>query len=232
MTLVFSLIFNFLPLIAVFICFCLLIKNFKILTGLFACLLGILAIIPISAVQFLLDKSQILKNNSLLLILINDLILSGLIEESFKMLLLFLIPTKNTKLYNFFAYSIICGLTFGCFENLIYFIVLGGTKQIELRIFTSMLIHLTCTALSGIFVYSVKSHKKFISPYIWAICLHGIYNYFAGFKMNTPFFYFSFIVILTAFVECRLFYKKLNSKLNNNEQVSEKIKTKLKTNSD
>lgn len=231
MTLLFSLLFNFLPLIAVFICFCLLIKDFKFLTALFACLIGILAVVPISAVQFLLDKTQIFEDNSLLLILINDLILTGLIEESFKMLLLFLIPTKNTKIYSFFAYSIICGLTFGCFENLIYFIVMGGTKQIELRIFTSMLIHLTCTGLSGLFVYSVKNHKRIFGPYIWAICLHGIYNYFAGFKMNTPFFYFSFIVILTAFVECRLFYKKLNSKLND-EQVISKTETKLKTNSD
>lgn len=227
MTLVFSLIFNFLPLIAVFVCFCLLIKDFKFLTALFACLLGILAIIPISAVQFLLDKTQIFKNNSLLSILINDLILNGLIEESFKMLLLFLIPSKNTKLYNFFAYSIICGLTFACFENLIYFIVMGGTQQIELRIFTSMLIHLTCTALSGIFVYSVKNHKKIFSPYIWAICLHGIYNYFAGFKMNTPFFYFSFVVILTAFVECRLFYKKLNSKLGSADVKAKNSDTSL-----
>ncbi len=211
MALVLSLIFNFIPLITVFICFCLLIKNFKILPAFLACLLGMLSVIPISVVQFFLNKTNLFVNRSLFSILVNDLILTGLVEETFKMLLLFLIPSKKLELHNFFSCAILCGLSLACFENMIYFI--GGTGQIEFRIFTAMLIHLGCTALSGLFVYSIKNHKILISPFIWAVVLHGIYNYFAGFKMNTVFFYFSFAVILAVFAEARLFYSKLKVRL-------------------
>lgn len=225
MTLVLSLVFNFIPLLAVFVCFCLLIKNFKIFSALFACLLGMLAVIPISVVQFFLDKTNLFVNRSLFSIFLNDLILTGLVEETFKMLLLFLIPSKKLELPAFFCCAILCGLSLACFENLIYFI--GGTWQIELRIFTAMLIHLSCTALSGLFVYSVKNKKILLSPFIWAVALHGIYNYFAGFKRNTVFFYFSFVVILTALVELRLFYSKLKARLleknSSNLTDSEKI---------
>ena len=78
---------------------------------------------------------------------------------------------------------------------------------------TAVVLHALCAGLSGIFVWSVKQKKRNILPYAFAVIFHGLYNYFAGFKMNVPFFYFSFAVLAFALIECRVRYVRLNEQL-------------------
>ena len=55
--------------------------------------------------------------------------------------------------------------------------------------------------------------KKFrgkVLIFVLAVLLHGIYNYFAGFKMDSMFFWFSLVVVLVAVVECRIRYREMN----------------------
>lgn len=205
MNIVASIAICFIPLIAVFICFAILIKKFKTSWGLLSCLLGLISIIPIAAVQLFLDKSQLIKVTSLGAVLLEDLVLNGIVEESIKMGLLFILPAKKTNLKTFFVYSILCGLSVGCFESLIYLI--SGYENIGLRMITAVVIHLTCTGLCGLFVYSVRNKIVHVKPLIIAILFHGVYNYFAGFSSSIK--YFSYAVILFAIIECRLCYKTL-----------------------
>ena len=86
---------------------------------------------------------------------------------------------------------------------------------IFLRIFTSDIIHLTCTGLSGLFIWSCrvreddkKGGPKF-SILITAVLLHGFYDFFAGFTNNLR--WFSAAVILLALVECRIKYTSLQN---------------------
>lgn len=205
-----SIAFCFIPLIAFFICLILLSKHFNFFKGLFACLIGLFSVVPIAAIQFVLDANHLFSATSLGAVLLESIILNGLIEEAIKMGLLFLVPHKKVQLSEFFCYSLLCGLSVGCFESVIYLI--SGYEHVGLRLITAVIIHLACTGLGGLFVYSIKNKSVIqglkITPFMLAVVIHGIYNYFAGF--SGPIKYFSFGVILFALIECRICYKRLS----------------------
>ena len=99
----------------------------------------------------------------------------------------------------FFACAVLSGLSLGCFETLIY--IASGIKNLELRLLTAVVIHSCCAGLSGLFVFNLKNGSLKIYPFVLAVFLHGIYNYFAGFKMDSMFFWFSLVVVLVAVVD-------------------------------
>ena len=192
-----SLALCFIPLVALYLCLALLVQGFRKLTGLWACVLGLLALIP--AEIFLMFVGTRLPDNTLLGMLVKCILLA-LIEEGIKMLLLFLLPAKKTPLPVFFAYAVICGMALGCFEAFIYLV----RRNVLLWRYAATLIHILCCGLSGLFVYSVRKKNLHIAPFVFAVLFHGVYNYFAGFKDFRH--YFAFAVIVIAILECRLRY--------------------------
>lgn len=193
----------FIPLITVFVCLVLLVDNFQIKWGLLSCLLGLFAVVPIAAIQFGVQHLSFFQVETLDAVLIQALIINGLIEESIKMGLLFVLPAKKMNFIPFFACAFLCGLSVGCFESVIYLI--SGYENIGLRMITAVVIHTCCAGLSGAFVWSVRSKKVHCMPFIFAVISHGVYNYFAGFPSGIR--YFSVAVILFALIECRVWYK-------------------------
>ena len=193
---------SFIPLVAVFLCLALLVKDFKKTVGILACLLGLLAFIPIMGIDLVKDKyidgsqfSQLVKFLGL-----------ALVEEGVKMLLLFILPSKKVRQGAFFSYSVLSGMTLGCFETLLYIAVLHA----KLR-WPAIAVHAICSGLSGIFVYSIKKKNILITPFIFAVLFHGVYNYFADFSDFRH--YFAYVVILIAAVECKLRYEVLKADL-------------------
>ena len=164
---------SFIPLVAVYLCFALLVKDFKKLVGILSCLLGLLAFIPIMGIDLIKDKiidgsqfSQLVKFLGL-----------ALVEEGVKMLLLFFIPSKKTAQGAFFAYSVLLGMTLGCFETLLYIAVLHA----KLR-WPAILVHAICAGLSGIFVYSVKKKNVLITSFTSSLLITNNPN------INNPYF--------------------------------------------
>lgn len=215
-----SLALCFIPLVALYLCLALLVPGFKKLTGLWACVLGLLALIP--AEIFLMFVGTRLPGSTLLGMLVKCILLA-LIEEGIKMLLLFLLPAKKTPLPVFFAYAVICGMALGCFEAFIYLV----RRNVLLWRYAATLIHVLCCGLSGLFVYSVRKKNLHIAPFVFAVLFHGVYNYFAGFKDFRH--YFAFAVIVIAVLECRLRYaflkddvEKLSVIGNDNNNIVEK----------
>lgn len=195
------------PLAAIFVCMKLFVSGFRTWHGILACLLGLLSVVPITALQFVIDLfggGGILSGKTLPSVLLHDLIINGLIEETIKMLLLFLLPWKKMRLAEFFSCAVLSGFTLGCFETIVY--SLAGTGTAPLRMVTSVIVHGSCAALSGLFVFSCRHKSPRAFSYIFAVILHGVYNYFAGFDMSSPFFYMSFAVIAIAVIECRTRY--------------------------
>jgi RsiW-degrading membrane proteinase PrsW (M82 family) len=96
------------------------------------------------------------------------------------------------------------GLTLGCFETLIY--VVTGHGTFLLRLCTAVLIHTECAALSALAVWSWKSRDAFrpatIAPFVSAVLIHSVYNFFAAFP--PPLWWFSVIAILLGGVRCRV----------------------------
>lgn len=198
------------PLVTLLIILLILVKDLKFWTAIYSVILGLLAVVPAVILQTLIARLEILSTNSLSDVLINSILVNGVFEETIKMLFLLFIPCKKKSLSLFIVCVVLTGFAFASFENLVYFI---DGHQFALRYFTAILIHLLCGILSGIFVYSIKHSAVIIMPLIYSIILHGFYNYFAGFKMNVPLYYFSFAVLLFALAEVRLQYRKLSEEL-------------------
>lgn len=210
----------FLPLLAGLLIFSFGFK-LKITHQLLAVLLGLIAVLPISIIQYFFPSIPILSNYPAAHALIKSLILYGFIEELFKLLLLFPLPKKDYSIFSFLMLSFIMGLSLGCFESAVYFFdhLQKATSRgaqllyspIFLRIFTSDMIHMFCTGLCGLCMYSIKQGKIRISFFFWAVAIHGLYDFFAGF--NNYLRFFSIAVILLSLAECRIGYTKLKESL-------------------
>ena len=217
----------FLPLILIILLFTLAFK-LKLTHQLIAVLLGLAAVLPISFIQYFIPDFSSLFNSPILFSLLQSLVIYGLIEEAFKALLLLPLPHKlydeNKNLRDFLLLSFVMGLSLGCFESVVYYfdhLQIANSKgatllygQIAVRIFTSDIIHMTCTGLCGMFIYSCRHKPAKTSLLITAVILHGIYDFFAGFSTTSNLRWFSIAVVLMAIAECRIKYTSLQ----NNEE--------------
>lgn len=204
---------SFLPLVAFLVIFCLAVPGFKLRYGLASTLVGLFSLIPIVVVQYFVLKLPVFMDNSLLEALITVMVFNGLVEETVKMFSLLLLPHKKTGFGAFFAMSLVSGLSLGCFETVIY--LFAGYQNIQLRSLTAVAMHSFCAGLSGIYVWTWRNPvergggKKIplVMPFVLAVVLHGVYNFFAGFSGG--FWWFSVVAILMAALECRIWYKKV-----------------------
>ena len=205
--------------IPLFICFFVLLFKFKLKIThlLLAILFGLIAILPISFIQYFIPDFKLFFTNQILGQLIKSFLLYGFIEEIFKMLFLLPLTKNKTEIKDFLLIALMLGLSLGCFETAVYYfdhLNMATTKgasllygQIFVRIFTADIIHIACSILNGLFVYSIKSNKKKVSILVMSILIHGIYVFFAGFQGE--FKIFSIFVVLLAIIECRVKYKLL-----------------------
>lgn len=219
----------FLPLIIVILIFSTAFK-LKLFHQLIAVLLGLAAVLPISVIQYFMPAIPGLNLSLVLRALLKSLLLYGLVEELFKTLVIFILPHKlyDSDLENdasengrlsFLLLAFVTGLSLGCFESVVYYFdhlqianSRGATLlygQIAVRIFTADIIHMTCTGLCGLFVYSCRNKPRHLSCLIGAIFLHGIYDFFAGFSNGLR--WFALAVVLMSIAECRIKYTSLKN---------------------
>mgnify|MGYP002625378022 CR=1 FL=1 len=210
---------TFIPLAATFLIVVILVPGQKIRWALWACLVGLFTVAPTSFVQYYVLNLPIFYTNTVISLLITAVIFNGLIEETFKMLFMNLLPQKKLTPAQFFTCCLLCGMTLGSFESVIYMVkriqetayplgIQEIYKLIVSRMFTSVLIHTFCAVLSGMYLWLFRHKSNKIMPFIWAVLLHGTYNFFAGFKSG--FYWFAIISIVFAALECRIWYKFIN----------------------
>ena len=216
LSIILPVIICFIPLIASFFIF---LFGYKIKAGFLALavLMGLIAVLPISIIQFYLPSLNVLLEMPILRAFLISLLLYGLVEECLKCVFLLPLPKKNLSALEFLLLAFTMGLALGCFESVVYYLdhlqmannrnatLLYGS--IFLRIISSDLIHLTCTGLCGLFVFSVRNKKPGASCLFFAIILHGIYDFFAGFQNGLR--WFAVIAILLAIVETRQKYLRI-----------------------
>lgn len=146
-----------------------------------AVLLGLVSLIPASIMQTILLNSPLsvrFFQSSLPLLLIYSLVVNGFIEEASKACSFLLIPLKKINYIDFLFLGLIVGLSFGCFETVIYMI--NGTKNLLLRFFTAGILHGACCVCSAVTVYNIKTEKNFKKNFwfVRSCFLHGFYNFF------------------------------------------------------
>ena len=208
----------FLPLILAIVIFSTAFK-LKITSQLIAVLLGLIAVLPISFIQYFIPEIPGLPISPVVRALLKSLLLYGLVEEAIKTLALVPVPHKNEDCLGFLLLAFTAGLSLGCFESVVYYFdhlqianSRGATLlygQIAVRIFTSDIIHMTCTGLCGLFVYTCRNKPCKVSCLVMAVLLHGIYDFFAGFSSGLR--WFSVAVVLMAIAECRIKYTSLKN---------------------
>lgn len=206
-----SLALCLIPLAVLFVCLRLLVQDFKISKGLWACLLGLLAVIPCVLLHMFFIDSGGIPVQSLVALLL-EMLLVALIEESVKFAVMFAMPARKDSLLVFFSYSCLCGFSLACFETLVYMLtgkINAGGLSFVWRL-PAMLLHLACTGLAGMTVYSIRKKSVRILPFLFAVLFHGVYNYFELFRDDFR-QYFAYVVVLIALFECRIQYASLKS---------------------
>ena len=212
---------SFIPAVLFFILSRLLNPEFKVRYGLLASALGLATVFPTSLIQFFLLETRLFSENSFASVMITAIIFNGLIEETMKMLFMCAIPQKKQSLGAFACCAVIYALFAGGFESVVYIIrkfqeiTLASGSGVILnllirRIFSAQAVHVFCALLSALYLWSYRHFKsKNIMPFFYAFLLHGIYNFFTGF--TSGFRWFSFVAIVFAAVECRIFYSAAKS---------------------
>lgn len=177
-----------------------------------AVFLGLAALIPTTLIQtfslklFMSDR-QI--QGSLPGLLVYSLLINGFIEEASKAGGIFFLPSTKTNFTGFLFLALTAGLSFGCFETVIYLI--NGSKNLFIRFFTAQLLHAACSVCSAVTVYTIKTkqHRK-ISWFIRSCLLHGFYNFFyvlgSGFTVCAV-----FCLLLSIFLAYRAYAESKNS---------------------
>ncbi|MBQ8678796.1 MAG: PrsW family intramembrane metalloprotease [Treponema sp.] len=205
----------FIPTAVFFVLAVLLNKTLKIRYCLWAALLGLVTILPTSFIQYYVLSLPIFNGYTFASVMITAILFNGLIEEAMKMLFMCLIPQKKQTMGAFFCCVILYGLIVGGFESVVYIVkkfqeIQGqGGKEIVVqlllnRIFSAQAIHTFCAGLSGLYIWNFRRQKKNPMPFIYAVLLHGIYNFFASFSSGYK--WLAIVAILFAAVECRIFY--------------------------
>ena len=96
-----------------------------------------------------------------------------------------------------------------------------------LRMFSSDLIHMFCAGLSGLFVWGFKNKKIYVMPLVYAIFIHGIFNFFNYFNGGIQFF--SYVAILFAVIECRVKYVKFAAEAEDSKTLTDATEISAKT---
>ena len=213
MSIVLPVILCFIPLIAAFLIFVFALKQ-KAGQLCIAILLGLAAVLPISVIQFFLPSLNMLTSMPILREILKSLLLYGLVEEILKCVFILPLPKKDKSAFDFLLLAFTMGLALGCFESIVYYLdhlQLANNRNATLlygpifaRIFSSDIIHMTCTGLCGLFIYSIRNKKTCITSLLSAVFLHGLYDFFAGFQNGLR--WFAIASILLAIAECRLKY--------------------------
>ena len=118
------LILCFVPLLITFLLFTFVFK-LKISQQLFAILLGLIIVFPISVIQYIVPTANFFPNMPIVGTMLKSLLIYGLIEELFKSIAL--VPVLSTKSVKenstplqLLLISFLLGLSLGCFESLVY----------------------------------------------------------------------------------------------------------------
>lgn len=148
-------------------------------------LLGCFIVIPVLIIQLFIGKN-FAKNE-----IIENYITAGLIEESFKFLMLYQFKNKIIDNFDGMKFAILISLGFAMVENIIYSLSgdswgMGGFEIIALRMFTAIPGHFIDGVCMG-FLFSLalsKNRKTLIHIFYLTISLlapvilHGSYDYY------------------------------------------------------
>jgi RsiW-degrading membrane proteinase PrsW (M82 family) len=207
----------FLPVFIVFLLSRRFVPAFQPFKGFIAVLSGLLAVVPVVLIQQGIGQLFLLSGVAASYFF-TCFVSSSLVEESAKAGVLAAVFRKKVSFTVFCSAAMLAGLSFGGFEAVIY--LFSGRGNTLLRLFTAVILHGFCTILSGFTVWMLNNDKSRKGeslrcrlsqafPFVFAVFVHGLYNFFAG--MSGGLWWFSLVCIVIAINQCVIYYRKLKS---------------------
>ena len=152
------------------------IHIFKIIA---AIVTGFAVFFPITIIQTLFTRFSFFAKNpeNIFSLFLLCLFLNGFMEEGLKAAFLFFLKPAKLSQKTFFLLSVVCGITAGCAEALIY--LKYGLLQIPVR-FMAIVLHGFCAGLSSFAFKTADSGKKTLLPLFLSVLVHGLYDFFCS----------------------------------------------------
>ncbi|MBN1409155.1 MAG: PrsW family intramembrane metalloprotease [Calditrichaceae bacterium] len=151
-------------------------------------LLGIISTIPVVIIEIIFGEfNKLLQAESLEFFAFKAFIVAGFSEEFIKFLIIRFYIFKKTdfdEVMDGIVYAVVAGLGFACLENIIY-VINGGILTAVVRAFTAIPLHALAAGIMGYYIgearfaSSIKARNNFfIQGLLWAIMIHGLYDFF------------------------------------------------------
>ncbi|MDR2898624.1 MAG: PrsW family intramembrane metalloprotease [Spirochaetaceae bacterium] len=197
----------FLPVLTLFLLSRRFVPAFQVSEGFVAVLSGLASVIPVVLIQqgirLLLNLAGAEASYAF-----TCFVSSSFVEESVKAGVLAAVFRKKPSFLVFCAAAVLAGFSFGGFEAVLYLFSGGGNTL--LRLVTAVALHGFCALLGGFTVWTLYGGGfRFSSllPLVFAVLLHGLYNFFAGISGGLQ--WFSLVCIAAAVNQCVVYYRKL-----------------------
>ena len=125
------------------------------------------------------------------------LFINGFLEESLKAVFLFFLRPAKLTPKNIFYLSVVCGITTGCAEALIY--LKYGFSQIPVR-FMAIALHGLCAGLSSFSFKTADRSDKNLAPILLSVLIHGLYDFFCS--LGGFYMFFSILCVCFLIFQC------------------------------
>ncbi len=181
-------------------------------------LIGIISTVPVIIIEIILGEfNKLLQSETIEFFAFKAFIVAGFSEEFLKFLIVRLYPYRKTdfdEVMDGIIYTVVAGLGFACLENIIY-VINGGILTAIIRAFTAIPLHALAAGIMGYYIGEAKfasnirtRNRFFIRGLIWAILIHGLYDFFL---FISPFigFWISLVTLPLLYVSYRILQQKI-----------------------
>ena len=181
-------------------------------------LLGIVSTIPIIIIEIILSEfNKLILADTIQFFAFKAFIVAGFSEEYLKFLVVRIYPYRKKyfdEVMDGIVYTVVASLGFACLENVIY-VINGGILTAIIRAFTAIPLHALAAGIMGYYIGEGKfaSDKKirnrfFIQGLIWAILIHGLYDFFLFISPQIG-FWISLVTLPLLYIAYRMLKKKI-----------------------
>ncbi len=166
---------------------------------------GFAVFFPITIIQTLFTGFPFFAKNpeNIFSLFLLSLFINGFLEESIKAAFLFFLRPAKLSQKTFFLLSVVCGITAGCAEALIY--LKYGLSQIPVR-FMAITLHGLCAGLSSFSFKTSDRESKNLIPILLSVLIHGLYDFFCS--LGGYYMFFSVLCVGFLIFQCASYSAK------------------------
>jgi RsiW-degrading membrane proteinase PrsW (M82 family) len=181
-------------------------------------LMGIVSTVPVIIIEIILDEfNKLLQPKSIEFFAFKAFIVAGFSEEFLKFFIVRFYPYRKKdfdEVMDGIVYAVVAGLGFACLENIIY-VINSGIMTAIVRAFTAIPLHALAAGIMGYYIGEAKfspnikiRNRFFIRGILWAILIHGLYDFFLFISPQVG-FWISLLTLPLLYIAFRILKQKI-----------------------